>query len=118
LDRVVVLPVQTFVAPVILPASGSGFTVTTLVATPVHPPLVTEYEIVAVPAATPVTIPVALPTVAFAVLDDDHIPPLVALLRVLVLPTHTLAVPVIVPAAGAAFTVTTAVAIHPGSEDT
>jgi hypothetical protein len=50
--------------------------------------------IVTVPEATPVTTPVVEPTVAIAVLLLLHVPPDVALLSVVILPGHTLAVPV------------------------
>lgn len=52
------------------------------------------------PAATPVTIPLAEPMVAIAVFADVHSPPLVALLNVVVLPSQTVGDPVIVPAFG------------------
>lgn len=68
--------------------------------------------IVALPAATPVAIPVDEPTVATAVLLLLHVPPVVALFSVVVAPTHAESVPVIVPAVdGAAFTVAIAVVI-------
>ena len=58
-----------------------------------HPlALVTLYVIVADPAATPVTTPVAL-IVAIAVDELLHTPPLVASVRVVVLPTQTVFVP-------------------------
>lgn len=71
---------------------------------------------VALPELTPDTIPVAEPTVATDVLPLLHVPPLTALPSVELPPMHTLDVPVIVPADGAPFTVTTAVAVavpHP-----
>ena len=64
---------------------------------------------VAVPEETPVTTPV-LPTVATAVLDDDHTPPPEGSVRVIVLPAQTDDVPVIEPAIGSGLTVTTCVA--------
>ena len=57
------------------------------------------------PAVTPVTIPLAEPTVAIAGFADVHTPPLVALLSVVVLPWHTTEAPVIVPAFASAPTV-------------
>ena len=57
----------------------------------------------------PVTVPV-LPTVATAVLLLAHVPPITVLLSAVVLPVHTVAVPLSVPADGAALTVTTLVA--------
>ena len=50
---------------------------------------------VAVPAATPFTIPVPDATVAMAVLLLCQVPPVVTLLNIVVLPVHTVAVPVI-----------------------
>lgn len=61
---------------------------------------------VEVPAATPVTMPV-LPTVALVTALLLHVPPLVALASVVVLPIQVNAVPVIV--AGLGLTVTTLV---------
>jgi hypothetical protein len=55
------------------------------------------------PYATPVTVPVAEPTVATPVLLLNHVPPDVVLASVDVDPSHALNVPVI--AAGLAFTV-------------
>ena len=60
---------------------------------------------VGVPAAIPVTIPVADPTDPWAGVLLVQTPPVVALDSVLVKPIHTLGVPVI--EAGAVFTVTT-----------
>ena len=64
---------------------------------------------IVVPAATPVTTPVAstLPTVGAELL---HTPPDAALVSAVVEPAQTVPVPVIVPATGDGFTVTTAVA--------
>ena len=60
---------------------------------------------VVVPAVTPVTIPV-VPIVATAVAELLHNPPVVASVRVVVLPTHTDFVPPIAAGAeGKAFTV-------------
>jgi len=64
-----------------------------------------------VPASTPVIIPLLVPMVATVVLLLVHEPPDVALLSVVVRPTHTLVVPEI--AAGRGFTVSTVVAIQP-----
>jgi hypothetical protein len=65
----------------------------------------------AVPAETPVTIPVARPTVAFAVALLDHVPPTVTFARLVLPAIHRLLSPVI-PAIEV-LTVTTAVAIQP-----
>ena len=64
---------------------------------------------VAVPAATPVTMPV-LPTVATVVAVLLHAPPVVASPNPVVAPAQTVAVPVIVPADGNGLTVTTLIA--------
>lgn len=53
-----------------------------------------------VPAETPVTTPVAPSTVAIAALPLLHTPPAEASASVVVKPTQTRVVPVIVPAAG------------------
>ena len=66
----------------------------------------------AVPAATPVITPVVLFIVAIAVLLDVHAPPLWVELKVVALPTQTVAVPLKVPAVGAAVTVTLRVAVY------
>jgi hypothetical protein len=60
------------------------------------------------PGVTPVTVPVSEPIVATEVLLLFHVPPNVASLSVLVVPTHIFVVPVI--AAGVAYTVTPLVA--------
>ena len=98
----VVVPVgHTVNVPVMVPALGNGFTVTVLVT--VQPP-VSAYEIVAVPADTPVTIPV-VPTVARSGLLELHVPPVGVLLYVTVLPMH-ITLSVLVIADGAWLTVT------------
>ena len=68
------------------------------------------YETVAVPCVTPDTVPVLL-IVAVAVGVALHVPPVVTSLRTVVDAAHTLVVPEI--AAGAGFTVTTAVTVQP-----
>lgn len=80
-----------------------AFTVTTVVAGVPHP---VAYDIVVVPAATPVTMPVLLPTVAVPADELLHVPPDVVLDKDVVEPTHTMLVPEI--AAGDPFTVTVA----------
>jgi hypothetical protein len=67
---------------------------------------------VAEPAATPVTTPVELFTVAIAALLVDQAPPLLPLLVKVVVPaTQIFCVPLRVPALGAAVTVTVRVAV-------
>ena len=97
---------QTGVFVVIAP--GVRFTVTICVDW--QPPGIL-YEIIEVPAATPVTRPSSEPTVAFAVLLLIQVPPVVASVRFVCSPAHTTAVPVIMPGAG--LTVTSFVAEHP-----
>ena len=65
----------------------------------------------AVPALTPVTNPVLEPIVAMPVLPLLHVPPVVALARVDVVPAHIAVAPVI--AAGSGFTVIIVVVIQP-----
>ena len=74
------------------------------------------YVIVAVPALTPVTDPVDELTIAVAVFELDHVPPVVVFTKVTLEPSHTDVVPVIATTVGNAFTVTVVaelVALHP-----
>ena len=80
-------------------AAGNGLTVTTRVL--IQEPSV--HVIIAVPAPVPLTMPVDAPTVAIAVLLLVHVTPAVVVENVVVLPTQTVAVPVI--AAGVVSTV-------------
>jgi hypothetical protein len=93
----------------VIAAAGSGLTVTVLVAAFEQPfnMFVTVYDIVAVPADTPVTIPNIL-TVATAVFDELQVPKAVASESVIVLPAHTAVGPVIAFTGGRAFMVTVA----------
>jgi hypothetical protein len=86
---VVEVPSHTVAAPVM--AAGKGFTVT--VATSYSEP--TVYVMVVVPAAMPVTTPVAAFTVPTATTALLQVPPVVVLARDVVEPTQTLNVPVI-----------------------
>lgn len=70
---------------------------------------------IAVPAATPITVPVE-PTVATAVLLLLHVPPDTEFVNVVKLPAQNDSGPVGVIAAGAALTVTVAVERHVPSE--
>jgi hypothetical protein len=109
LARVVILPSHTTAVPVIV--AGSAFTVRTVEVVQPEP---RAYVIVVVPAATPVTTPDAS-IVAFAGVPLVHVPPVVTLFNVVVRPSQTVSVPVIV--AGSALTVTVAVVMQPvGSE--
>jgi hypothetical protein len=100
---------QTVAVPVIVPGAGSGLTVTTIVAAAVPQLLVTVYDMIVVPADTPVTVPEEL-TVAIAVSVLLHAPPGAASLSDVVDSAHTVAVPAMLPATGNAFTVTNVVA--------
>ena len=106
-----------FVAPVIAATVGNAFTVTTADAVFVQLfEFVYVYVMFAVPALTPVTSPVEELTIAVAVFELDHEPPVVTFSNVTVDPSHTEVVPVIAATVGKAFTVTTVaelVAEHP-----
>ena len=67
------------------------------------------YEIVAVPADTPVTTPVKAPIVATEVLEHVQVPPVMASDNVVVPPVPTVVLPII--ADGIAFTVTVLVTV-------
>ena len=91
-------PVETSLSVILEPAAtvkipesgaGVGLTVNTIVALLVP----SEYEIIQVPAVTPVTTPVEEPTVAIPVLLLLQLPPEVVSDKVLVEPTQTLAIP-------------------------
>ena len=98
--RVVVPPTHILAVPAI--AGGPEVTVTVSVEIQLPP---REYEIVAVPTATPVTTPVVYPTVAFDVLLLVHVPPVTASLRLVVAPTQMLVTPLTGPGAGLTVTV-------------
>jgi hypothetical protein len=108
--KAVVAPVHTVAVPVMAPADAGMLTVTTLVALLLPQPLVNVNDIVAVPALIPVTIPVEL-TVAMPTLPELHTPPLLASLKTVVAPAHTIAVPMIEETAGTTSTSTPTVAI-------
>ncbi len=80
---------HTLKVPVI--AAGDVSTVTICV-TYVDPSV---YEILAVPTATPVTIPVPEPTLAILPLLVLHVPPVVVFVIAIVVPLHTLEGPLI-----------------------
>lgn len=101
---VIVAPIHTSAGPLMAPAKGSGLMVINDVVVAVPQAVVTVYEIMSVPAATPVTRPVD-DTVALA-LSALHTPPGAVALSVIVAPSHTLVSPVIVPATGVVPTVT------------
>lgn len=66
---------------------------------------------VAFPGATPVTTPVAEPTVAIDVALLVQVPPAMLLLKLMVDATHTVEAPLMVPALGTGLTVTVADAV-------
>ena len=100
---------HTILAPVMIPASDNGLTVTTTEAAAAPQLLVTVYETTEVPADKPVTVPPAS-TLAIELDTLLHAPPGAVSLRVVVASMHTDAVPVIVPALGRGFIVTVIVA--------
>jgi len=93
-------PIQIGVFPDMVWATGAVI-VTVFVAVLTHPPMVTEYVIVAVPADTPVTVPFDEPTVAIDVAELVHVPPVVVLVQVWEEPIQIGVVPVIVCVTGA-----------------
>jgi hypothetical protein len=109
--RAVVFPGQTVAVPEMVPTAGAGFTVAATVARSDPQPFVTEYDMVALPSATPVTTP-ELFTVAMLVLELLHAPPAPVVLSADVADWQTEASPVIEPALGVVFTVTSFVTIN------
>ena len=105
-NNAVVAPVHTVAVPPI--ATGNGFTVIGLV---MKQPVGNVNVMVALPAATPVTVPVPEPMVAIEVLLLVHVDVPEASASVVLPPTHTEAMPVI--ADGSGLTVNTAVAVQP-----
>ena len=89
-------------------APGRGFIVILFVA--LQPP--TVYEIVAVPAVTPVTMPEEEPTVALVLLLLQ-VPPAVASVSVIVAPSQTEELPEIDGGVGFTVTVTVVVFVQP-----
>ena len=102
---VVVNPTQTASVPVMF----VGLALTVTIAVLIHP-VASVYVITSVPGMIPVTIPLVMPTFAL-LLFAVHVPPAGVELSVVVNPTHTFSVPVIV--VGFGFTVTTAVIVQP-----
>jgi hypothetical protein len=101
-ESVVVSPEQTIEAPVI--AAGKGFIVTVVA---VLQPVGSIYDMIAVPAETPVTMPEILPTTAMPVDAELHRPPEVASVSVVVRPVQIAVVPAM--ATGGVLTVRLAV---------
>ena len=108
-DRAVVAPTQTLAVPVTDPAEAIALTVITEVAAAVPQLFVTVYEIVVVPAATPVNRP-PVPTVAAEVFVLLHTPPPVMSESVIEALVQTVEAPLILPAEEAALTVIVLVA--------
>jgi len=104
--KVITLPAQTVVVEaVMLPASVDGYMVSTCVAITEHPNiLVTLYVIVTVPALTPVRSPELASMVAIEASLLLHVPPVVALDKVMVLLLHKLVAPVIALTVGVGLT--------------
>ena len=102
---VVLAPIHIPVTPLI--TAGNELIATTAVRTQ---PEGIEYDIVAVPSATPLTIPVEPPILAMPELLLLHVPPIVPSARAVVEPTHALSTPVI---GKIAFIVIVAVAKQP-----
>ena len=89
-----------------LPATGSGLTVTATEDAAVPQLLVTAYDMVAVPAAIPLTTPKGF-TVAILVAVELHTPLIVTSESDIVEPAQTALAPVMAPATGSGLTVTT-----------
>lgn len=103
--KVVVSPSQTLFIPVIC---DNGFTSTAVDTIQLVPSV---YVMLTVPALPPVTIPVLASTVASEIFPLVQVPPLTALLSVVVWPEHTFVIPEIND--GNAFTVTALVIKQP-----
>ena len=101
LDNVVVRPTHTSAIPSI--GAGRPLIVTTMEALQ---PVPIAYVMATVPAEAPVTTPEVASTVATVISLLDHAPPLIALLRVVVSPTHVTGVPLIAPGVGFTVSVT------------
>ena len=113
--KVVVPLLHIACVPLNVPALGAVVTVTVLVAVVFEqPPVpVTVYVIIAVPPDTPDTSPVEKTTVAMAVFDEVHAPPVFPFEVYVVDPVlHMAWVPLTVPALGAVVTVTVLVAVE------
>jgi hypothetical protein len=95
----VVDPAHTIAVPVI--DNGKGWMVIVIVR---KQPVGKVYVIVAVPANTPVTIPVPEPTDAVLVLPLDHVPPGLLFDNTIPAPTHTADAPLILAGNGCTVT--------------
>lgn len=111
--NVIVEPAHTAEGPLIVPAFRPGLTEIFDEADEAPHVVDIVYVIVALPAATPVTTPVAAFTVADEVLLLLQVPPLVPLLvNGVDVPIHIVAAPLTTPAVGTIFTVTSFVAVE------
>lgn len=85
--------IQTVAGPAMVPADGAGLTVSVVVAAAdPHDGVDIVYDIVVVPAAIAVTIPLAS-IVATEGAVDDHVPPAVTSDKVVLVPAHIVVVP-------------------------
>ena len=91
----VVAPTQTLSVPFM--AAVAAFTVTCVI---LEQPAPIAYVTLVVPTATPVTMPVEMPTVAFVGALLTHVPPVVVLESVIVWPTQTTFSPRLAESAG------------------
>lgn len=107
--NVVVLPTQTDVVPVIV--AGSALVVKMIV---VRQPVGSVYDMLLVPAETAVSAPVTDAMVATLVVALLHVPPVVVLASVVVLPAQATSVPVI--ASGNGLMLTVVVRMQPAGE--
>jgi hypothetical protein len=106
---VIVAPSHTLEDPDIVPATGSGLTVIMVVVAAAPQPFVIVYEMVTVPALTPVTSPAEF-TEAMPVLLLLHVPPPTDAVSVADAASHTVPAPDIEPADGRGLTVMSDVA--------
>ena len=102
----VLLPAHTLAVP----ASGNGVRFTVTMALAAQPVAVTTKEMVAVPAAPPVTVPVPV-TVAIPVALLLQVPPVVPSASAIVFPAHMAMPPLM--ASGAGFTLSIFVTVQP-----
>ena len=111
--NVVVPPTQIPCVPLRVPADGVAVTVTDLVAVAFAQPPVPflVYVMIAVPAVTPLTTPVEAFTVAIPVALLDQLPPDTVEVNVVVPPTQTPCVPLMVPADAGLVTVMVPLAV-------
>jgi hypothetical protein len=100
---VIIEPTQTAVGPVIVPALGVEVTVIDCVSATLPHVLLMVYEIIVVPTAIGIIVPVEV-TLAMPGTVLDHVPPVVASVKVEDEPIQILLTPTIVPALGCGFT--------------